>query len=127
MNKQEDVFSLSYIAVKELRQGYSSPVILYLTQNYMNSYLTASFMSEELGISEENLNLEIKKVSRLTFKPFLNQIRIVEAKRLLAETNYRVVEVSQMVGYENVTHFNRVFKKEVLCSPSVFRKQRLNT
>lgn len=126
MNKPE-IVSLNYIAVKELQGNESSPAIIYLTKKYMYSNLTTSVVCEELGISEEQLNSEIKKLSSLTFKPFLNQIRIEEAKRLLIDTNARVSEISEKVGYENVTHFNRVFKTATSKTPSAFKKTHLKS
>lgn len=45
-----------------------------------------------------------------------------EAKRLLVETDMRVIEISQQVGYENEKHFMKIFKNISGVSPTEYRK-----
>ena len=98
-----------------------SSVMQFMTNHYMNPLISVSFVCDQLGISEATLNSEINKASSLTFKLLLNQLRIEEAKRLLLHTDSKISLIAQIVGYENVTHFNRTFKKETQQSPSAYR------
>ena len=45
-----------------------------------------------------------------------------EAKKLLAETDMKIIEISQMVGYDNEKHFMKIFKATCGVSPSEYRK-----
>ena len=45
-----------------------------------------------------------------------------EAKKLLEETDKKIIEISQMVGYENEKHFMKLFKSICGVSPSEYRK-----
>ena len=45
-----------------------------------------------------------------------------EAKKLLIETDMKVIEISQVVGYDNEKHFMKVFKASYGVSPSEYRK-----
>lgn len=64
-----------------------------------------------------------KRATGLTFTEYLARVRIEKAKTLLLDSNRRVGEVAYEVGFESLTHFNRVFRKIVGQSPSNFRTQ----
>ena len=58
----------------------------------------------------------------MTFRQYLNRIKIHESKRLLLETDRQVTDIAFRVGYKNVTHYNRIFKEMEEVSPNQFRK-----
>jgi len=62
-----------------------------------------------------------KRATGLTFTDYLARIRIEKAKTLLLDRNRRVSEVAYDVGFQSLTHFNRVFKKIVGQSPTSYR------
>ena len=62
-----------------------------------------------------------KRATGLTFTEYLARVRIEKAKTLLLDSNRRVSEVAYEVGFESLTHFNRVFRKVVGQSPTDFR------
>ncbi|MBE7177103.1 MAG: helix-turn-helix domain-containing protein [Mucilaginibacter polytrichastri] len=63
-----------------------------------------------------------KKQTRLTFTEFVNQYRINQAKTLLLH-DQPIAETAYAVGFENVPHFNKVFRKMTGENPSAFRKR----
>jgi len=63
-----------------------------------------------------------KRATGLTFTDYLARVRIERAKALLLDRNRRVSEVAYDVGFQSLTHFNRVFKKIVGRSPSSYRQ-----
>lgn len=63
-----------------------------------------------------------KRTTGLTFTDYLARVRIEKAKTLLLDPNPRVSEVAYDVGFQSLTHFNRVFKKIVGQSPTSFRR-----
>ncbi len=56
------------------------------------------------------------------FCKLFKTIRINEAKRLLGKTDKKIIEISSLMGYENVKHFMKIFKSVCGVSPSEYRK-----
>ena len=63
-----------------------------------------------------------KKVTGLNFTDYLARVRIEKAKELLLNPNARVSEVVFEVGFQSITHFNRIFKRHVGKSPTEYRE-----
>jgi AraC-like DNA-binding protein len=63
-----------------------------------------------------------KKATGLTFTDYLSRVRIEKAKNLLLNPHLRISEVAYDVGFQSLTHFNRVFRKLTGQSPSAFRQ-----
>lgn len=64
-----------------------------------------------------------KKVTGLNFTGFVARTRTEKAKNLLLNSNLRVSEIAYEVGFQSLTHFNRVFKRIVGQSPTEYRAQ----
>lgn len=66
-----------------------------------------------------------KKITGINFTDYLSRMRIEKAKNLLLNPNLRVSEIAFEVGFQSLTHFNRVFKKILGQSPTDYRTQLL--
>jgi AraC-like DNA-binding protein len=97
-------------------------VFTFLTSNYTRQDLTIITVQTETGISEAKISALIKSKTQMSFKQFLNKLRITESKRLLSVSDLQVSEVAYKVGYANISHFNRVFKEAEGCTPKDFRQ-----
>jgi AraC-like DNA-binding protein/ligand-binding sensor protein len=64
-----------------------------------------------------------KKATGINFTDYLSRIRIERAKNLLLNPNLRVSEIAFEVGFQSLTHFNRVFKHTAGQSPTHYREQ----
>jgi AraC-like DNA-binding protein len=62
-----------------------------------------------------------KKATGLNFTDYLSRVRIEKAKNLLLNPNLRVSEIAYAVGFQSLTHFNRMFQKLAGSSPSEYR------
>ncbi len=62
-----------------------------------------------------------KKGTGLNFTEYVSRVRVESAKNLLLNPNLRISEIAYQVGFQSLTHFNRVFKKIVGESPTVYR------
>jgi len=67
-----------------------------------------------------------KKATGLNFTEYLSRVRIEKAKNLLLNPNLRISEIAYAIGFQSLTHFNRVFKKITGESPTEFRAQSRN-
>ena len=62
-----------------------------------------------------------KKGTGVNFTEYVCRVRIESAKNLLLNPNLRISEIAYEVGFQSLTHFNRVFKKTVGESPTEYR------
>ena len=63
-----------------------------------------------------------KKVTQKTFTEFVNEFRIVHACKLLSEERHNISEVCFESGFNNFSHFNKLFKLKTGKSPNAYRK-----
>jgi AraC-like DNA-binding protein len=64
-----------------------------------------------------------KKVTGINFTDYVSRVRIERSKNLLLNPNLRVSEIAFEVGFQSLTHFNRVFKRILGQSPTEYREQ----
>jgi len=74
-------------------------------------------------LSKPYLSKYIKEKAGMTFQEVVREERMKKARMLLKETNQTVETIAANVGYENVEHFNRLFKKAYDMTPVQYRKQ----
>src|SRR6516164_11265955 len=68
-----------------------------------------------------------RKAMGINFTDYVSRVRVEKAKNLLLNPNLRVSEIAFEVGFQSLTHFNRVFKKILGQSPTEYRGQLLGT
>jgi AraC-like DNA-binding protein len=64
-----------------------------------------------------------KRVTGINFTDYLSRVRIEKSKNLLINPNLRISEIAFEVGFQSLTHFNRVFKRILGQSPTQYRAQ----
>jgi len=62
-----------------------------------------------------------RKATGLTFTDYLGRVRVERAKNLLLNPDLRVSEIAYTVGFQSLTHFNRIFRKTTGEAPTAFR------
>ncbi|WYP26982.1 AraC family transcriptional regulator [Alkalihalobacillus sp. FSL W8-0930] len=102
-------------------KGLVENVIDYLKSSYMHD-ISLDYCAEKFETNAHTLSRSFKKVTGIKFIDYLTDLRIEHSKRLLIETNLKIHEVAEQVGYRH-SYFNRIFKKSVDLSPSEFRKK----
>ncbi|MCL2588929.1 MAG: response regulator [Oscillospiraceae bacterium] len=81
-------------------------------------------ISDELGVSASYLSRKFKEIVGRTFLDFLNQYRVQQGAKLLKSGEYKVYEISELTGFSDYKHFQAIFKKYMLTSPTNFKKAR---
>jgi AraC-like DNA-binding protein len=94
----------------------------YINRNFHESDLTLEQVSRSTGINQRRIASFIQQRFGCNFKTYINLIRINESKRLLVESELNMGEIAFKVGFNNQSHFNRVFKSMVGINPSEFRE-----
>ena len=95
-----------------------------MRERYSDPELGLAEIAEQVGVSKNHLSWEFARETGQTVTGYLAGIRIAEAKRLLSSTTLKVYEVGERVGYPNVEHFSRTFKKWTGSSPNSWAMSR---
>ncbi len=95
-------------------------IISFIQKNY--TVVTLESLSEYFHLSKPYLSKYIKERAGVTFQEVVKEERMKKAKNLLKETDMTVESISATVGYENVEHFIRLFKRSFELTPVQYRK-----
>ena len=128
------LFMLSYILI----QKYSNPVIepkdtkslaklkqilKYIENNYIHK-ITIADAALAVGLSQSHFMKYFKNAMGTSFIDYLNDYRLTMAARLLLASDASILTISEEVGYDNLSYFNRTFKRKYGMTPSSYRKKR---
>lgn len=90
---------------------------------HYNEKLMLAEVSEKIYVSQWHVSKLLNKETGQNFSELLNGIRIRKAQDLLKNPSYRIADVADMVGFGEVNHFSKVFKKINGVSPNEFRNK----
>ena len=93
----------------------------YIQNNYQT--VTLESVAEQFHLSEPYVSKYIKDKSGKTFGEHVAHIRMKRAKTLLKNGNMTVENIAYAIGYQNVEHFNRTFKKSFDMTPIQYRNE----
>lgn len=91
-----------------------------MNQNYTNP-ITLKEVAQKINISESAFSRNFKLKTGVTFIESLIHIRLGNADRLLINTNLSISEIAYQCGFNNISNFNRIFRKIKGVTPKNFR------
>ena len=97
-------------------------VMAYLNKNFEKE-ITLSEISKLASMSEVAFSRFFKARTGKTFVDTLNEIRLGNASRMLIDTTQSINEIAYHCGFNNLSNFNRTFKKKKHCTPKEFRDE----
>lgn len=92
----------------------------YIEENYTKK-LTLGEVAEKTYVSQWHLSKLLNKHTGKSFSDVLNHVRIQHAKELLKDPSLRIGDISEEVGFLDLAHFSRVFKKQEGVSANEYR------
>lgn len=110
--------------IEDKKQSDIKPIRMakqYIQQNYMNP-ITLKEVSSVVGFNDTYFSSLFKKESGKNFLEYLSEVRMNNAKELLKETNLSIASICEKVGYSDLKHFTKSFKKYTGLKPNEFRK-----
>ncbi|MGF7016508.1 2-isopropylmalate synthase [Lachnospiraceae bacterium PF1-21] len=116
VNKLEALAKQDYITDKRMIE-----IRNHIQLNYAD--ISLDDLAQAFYLSKPYLSKYIKEKSGMTFGDLVKTIRMKKAKELLKNSSSTVEYISQSVGYPNVEHFNRLFKKEYQLTPLQYRNK----
>jgi two-component system, response regulator YesN len=102
-------------------QKYMDRAIAYIRENYHKD-LNLAVVSNYISLNYSYFSHMFKEFTGQNFVDYLKMVRIEGARSLLKETDYKVFEISEMVGYKNPKQFARVFREIEGISPKEYRE-----
>jgi two-component system response regulator YesN len=112
-------------AMKNIRQSEPAQLVdrvKYVLSSSNHAQLNLESVAEELDIHPVTLSRLFKDHTGTNFVQYLVQHKMQYAKKLLVESNKKIKEIANEVGYTDHRYFSLVFKRTFSCSPSEFRK-----
>lgn len=85
--------------------------------------LRLSDVADQIYVSQWHLSKLLNRYLGQSFSELLNHVRIEEAKKLLADPSLRIGDISEQVGFLDLAHFSRVFKKQEGISANAYRNK----
>ena len=96
--------------------------LAYMEENYADKF-TLTELAEKMYVSQWHLSKLLNKHTKKSFNELLNEIRVKNAKQLLSDPSLRVGDVAEKVGFLDIAHFSRVFKKYTEMSANEYRNK----
>jgi AraC-like DNA-binding protein len=110
-----------------VRQENAEPPVIARAKQFIQEHqsedLSLGQVAKAVNTSTFYFCKIFKKITGINFTDYLSRVRIEKAKNLLLNPNLRISEIAYEVGFQSLTHFNRVFKKIIGQSPTEYRGQ----
>lgn len=111
---------------KTYNKDYKNHIVINV-KKYINEHieekLTLNKVAGEFNISPNYLSILFSKNNDIGFSDYINQSKIDAAKRMMADGDYKIYEISDRLGFESAFYFSRVFKKMTGVSPRDYINQ----
>lgn len=109
------------------KTGYApwlTEALHYMKDNYANSSLTVEQIAETAGLSTSRFSVLFRQETNQTVNDYLTELRISQAVFLLENSNYKIYEVAEKVGYKSSQYFSQIFSQKTGYKPLHFRKKK---
>lgn len=93
---------------------------LYLENNFHQN-ITLGYLANVFFISPNYLSTIFNEKNGISLKNYINRLRIKKAKQYLEDSDIKILEISRMVGYSQLSYFGSVFNKLENCTPNEYR------
>lgn len=117
---QMPTVSINSIAANQSDKVFLEKMNHLIEENLNNEELSVDFLAEKLCISRSGLFVKIKGLANTTPNEMIQIIRLKKAASLLLENQYRINEVSYMVGFNNPSYFSKCFQKQFGMKPGEY-------
>ncbi len=110
-----------------VQQENAEPPVITRAKRYIEEHQTDELSLGEVAKAVNTSSFYFcklfKKATGINFTEYVSRVRVEKARNLLLNPNLRVSEIAYEVGFQSLTHFNRVFRKFVGESPTRYREK----
>jgi len=97
--------------------------ILHIRRN-ITTKIELSTIADTLYVTKEHLSRQFKRELGMTLTQYIRNLKIIEAKKLLRNTNHSILNIAIMLGFANSSHFSNIFKASTSISPKKYRSEK---
>ena len=94
-----------------------------INENLSDNNLDVKFLVDRLGMSRSSLYSKVKSLTDMGVNDYINKFRIEHAAKLLVQTDLSIMEISEMLGFNNQSYFSTAFKQAIGVSPSRYKEE----
>lgn len=102
--------------------GIIAKILKYIAA-HLKDDLSREELAEKVYLNPSYLSRLFKKETGQSLSDYIGQVRMEEARRLLSQTNMKIVQVAEESGYRNVSHFAKMFKRMTGVTPQEYRSK----
>jgi len=115
---REEIEKLSYVNRKKMENAVD-----YVEKNY-GRHIDMVEVSNHVNMNYTMFSSVFSQYTGRNFTEYLRKLRLEKAKKLLQKTDMKIREICQEVGFDDIPHFNRLFKEETGKTPNSYRSER---
>lgn len=112
---------LSLCDVETTPDNMIKPILNYCYEHFADEDISIKKVADALYISDSYVSKVFCSKLKYNFREYINTLRISHAKKLLSETDIRIVDIMLECGYKNQSSFNRIFYNIVNTAPTEYR------
>ncbi len=102
--------------------GYGISAAIGYIEEHLHERISADEVSQQCGLTRYELSRAFKSEYNMTFRDFLLKLRMERAARMLCCTQASISEIALSVGFNDISHFTRRFRKYFGCSAKIYRR-----
>lgn len=99
---------------------FNQKITSFIQQHYTDPELSVNKLAEHFQMNASYMGTLFKKINNQSILQYLIQTRMDAAIKLMAQHQYRITDIAEMVGYSDVFYFSKRFKKLYGCSPKEY-------
>lgn len=108
---------------KQMGKGVIREIQLYIRSHYEEN-ITLNMLAEQFFLHPNYLSRLFKTKTGKNFVEYLTEVRMEKVKELLRNTDYKIIEICSMTGYDNPRYFSKIFKQFTGMTPREFRDRK---
>ena len=116
-----DKDALSSSRSEEYRVTLTKSIIEYIKTNY-DAVISVPELSKIYSVSEGHLCRVFKAMTKMSIVEYINFYRISKSRELLRTTGKDIGEIAGMTGFNNISYYNKIFRRYMHMTPSQYRK-----
>jgi len=105
---------------QQISKGAIREIQIFIRGHYSEN-ITLNMLAEQFYLHPNYLSRLFKEKTGKNFSEYLTEVRLEKAEELLRNSDYKIIEICAMTGYDNPRYFSKMFKQHTGMTPREFR------